>query len=90
MHTHTITGPELPNQVLHGRIVQPSKNEQTLFLIGGRNDEKDELLDKTYQLVCDKTPGSCRWKITDVTLSKPRNVHIVLPIEESLALNLCM
>ena len=86
--THTIAGPELPNLVHHGRAVQPSKNEQTLFIVGGQNPGVGNL-DKTYQLVCDKTPDSCRWETTEVKLSKARREHVVLPIEKSLASNLC-
>ena len=82
-------GPDLVQPLTHSRAVQPSRNEHTLFLVGGNNNEINEVQDKTYQLVCEQTPTSCKWEETEVTLKHPRYGHVVLTIPESLALNLC-
>ena len=70
-------------------MVQPSRNEQTLFLVGGQNPDSKALSSKTFQSVCDKAPESCKWEKFKVGMKHARRGHAVLSIGESLAMELC-
>ena len=83
------SGPELIQQLHELRFVQPSRNEDTLFLVGGIHQNSKEELPVIYQLVCDKTLASCKWKDTEMKMKYGRKGHVVLSIDESLAMKLC-
>ena len=69
-------------------MVEPAKNDDTVFLVGGLGDDKAKMT-AIFQLVCDKTPASCKWETSEVKMKYGREGHSVLPIDESLALKLC-
>ena len=68
-----------------------SRNGKTLFLIGGRKaPEFTDYVEEINQLVCEgNTVESCRWKDTGLKLEHPRFRHLVFPISESMANELC-
>ena len=85
------SGPDadLKQQLYILRSVQPSRNEDTLFLVGGIHQNSNEELPVIYQLVCDKTLASCKWEDTEMKMKYGRKGHVVLSIDESLAMKLC-
>ena len=71
-------------------MVEPAKNDDTVFLVGGLDDEDNKAkMTAIFQLVCDQTPASCKWETSEVKMKYGREGHSVLPIDESLALKLC-
>ena len=83
-------GPELPMVTIFSTFV-PSRNEQTVFLVGGktRKTDADVPIEPIYQLVCDDTPDSCAWEETESKLIQPRFNGLIFPIPNSLVRELC-
>ena len=68
-----------------------SRNGETLFLVGGwKPPTKLDFIEEIYQLVCgENTVESCQWMDTGLKLEHPRLAHLVFPIPESMANELC-
>ena len=68
-----------------------SRNGETLFLVGGEKPPtKLDFIEEIYQLVCgENTVESCQWLDTGLKLEHPRTGHLVFPIPESMATELC-
>ena len=68
-----------------------SRNGKALFLVGGwKPSTKLDFIEEIYQLVCgENTVESCQWLDTGLKLEHPRTGHLVFPIPESMATELC-
>ena len=86
---HLVLGKNIAHPLSQSKAVQPARNDHTLFLVGGKDQETGESLNKVFQLVCDQTPASCKWEETEVKMKYARHGHVVLSIDESLAMALC-
>ena len=59
-------------------MVEPAKNDDTVFLVGGLDDEDDKAkMTAIFQLVCDKTPASCKWETSEVKMKYGRELSLL-------------
>ena len=80
-------GPELPHAFEHP-IVISSREQNTIFALGGVAESKTR--DEIYRLKCTgQSMNGCVWDKLGVKLKYGRAGHVVLPISNSLASDLC-
>ena len=82
---------DLPSEIENHRMVA-SNDQRELFIVGGydgnfRSTSRKQIL----ELKCSGlTPDSCHFEdISGIRLRYARDFHIALPIDESLARDLC-
>ena len=79
-------GPKLPEATMRGMAITLAPN--SIYQLGGET-ATDSINRNVYKLTCGSDVGSCQWKVHPISLRFGRKHHIIIPIEESLADELC-
>ena len=58
-----------------------------MFVIGGVAEDKTR--NEVYKLTCGESIESCKWEENDVKMKHARAGHVVWPISDSLATEIC-